>query len=119
MLFNVINAFAFEYARNLTTVTITSPITHLGEEAFSHTSITSFTIPETVTSMDKLIFAGRETALDAATDPITFAGSGTWAIRRQDNTEVNLAYTPAKATYITYFTYNDDDHGGYYWTKNA
>ena len=107
-----INDFAFEYCDSLSSVTISSPVTYIGEEAFSHTYLSSITIPSTVTKMDKLVFAGRSSIT------VTFAASGTWTIKYQDGTTVNSSYTPAASTYRTYFTTEDEDHGGYYWIKN-
>lgn len=44
--------FTFRDRINLTTVTITAPITKIGRQCFQNTSITEINLPETVTSLD-------------------------------------------------------------------
>ena len=57
----VIAGWAFEYCDSLTSVTIPNSVTSIGELAFSHcTGLTSVTIPNSVTEIGGAVFCGCE-----------------------------------------------------------
>ena len=53
-----IGAWAFDGCSNLTSITLPSSLTSIGEYAFQYCSLTSITIPEGVTQIGEYAFSG-------------------------------------------------------------
>ena len=94
-----INQYAFQYCTSLTSITIPSSVTSIGSYAFEDcTGLTSITIPEGVTSIGKYAFRGC-TSLASVTfaDDSQLTSIGSWAF--EDCTGLTNVYVSTTGWY--------------------